>query len=74
MVNCIDYNQLLDVGTFYSDTISELSNLPTLLANGKAELSNMNAVECGSQCVCKEDGNVYFLSGNNEWVVLETNV
>ena len=71
MVGCIDYSQALDVGTFYSDTIAELQNLPTLDANGKENLFNMNSVKAGSQCICHEDGEVYFLTGQNKWEKLD---
>lgn len=67
MIGCINYDTFLDVGTFFSDTISEISNLPNLTKRGEAELSNMNEIKVGSQCFCKEDGEVYFLTGANTW-------
>ena len=71
MIGCIDYDTMLDVGVFYSDTISEISNLPNLTQKGKAELFNMNEIKVGSQCLCKEDGEVYLLTGANTWEITD---
>ena len=69
MIGCINYDTMLDVGTFYTDTEAEISKLPNMTKNGEAELSNMNRVNCGSQSVCRENGAVYFLSGDNKWEI-----
>ena len=67
MIGCIEYNMMLDVGSFYADTKAEQKKLPTLNRHGMAELSNMNEVHVGSNCICYEDGEVYFLTGRNKW-------
>ena len=72
MVGCLKYDTMLDVGQFYSDTIAELAKLPTLNKRGTDELSNMNEVRCGSNCVCYEDGEVYFLTGANKWEIYKS--
>lgn len=72
MVGCLKYDTMLDVGQFYSDTIAELAKLPTLNKRGSDELSNMNEVRCGSNCVCYEDGEVYFLTGANKWEIYKS--
>ena len=67
MIGCIEYNNMLDVGTFYVDTKAEIAKLPNMTKWGQEELANMNEVNCGSQCICHEDGKVYFLAGDNTW-------
>lgn len=67
MVGCVNYDTMLDVGSFYVDTIAELKKLPTLTDRGIGELSNMNEIKCGSKCICYENGEKYFLTGRNKW-------
>jgi hypothetical protein len=67
MIGCIDYDTMLDVGVFYVDKKNELEKLPNLNKWGQEELANMNQINCGSQCYCQEDGEVYFLNGDNVW-------
>ena len=72
MVGCIGYDTMLDVGSFYADTIAEIKKLPTLTKRGSGELANMNEVHCGSNCICYEDGEVYFLTGRNKWEIYKS--
>lgn len=69
MIGCLNYDTMLDVGLFYTDTKAELKKLPNLTSNGADELMNMNKVNCGSNCICYEDGEVYFLTGRNKWEI-----
>jgi len=69
MIGCLDYNSKLDIGTFYVDTEAELTKLPNLTKKGEAELLNMNEVALGSQAICQENGEVYFLTKNNEYEI-----
>ena len=71
MVGCLQYDTMLDVGSFYADTKAELAKLPTLDKRGTDELSNMNEVHCGSNCICYEDGEIYFLTGRNKWEIYQ---
>ena len=71
MVGCIDYNHTLDVSTFYADYIADLSKLPTMTEDGKEELKNVNICKVGSNCLCREDGELYFLTGDNTWEKFE---
>ena len=71
MVGCIDYNHMLDVSTFYIDEVADLDKLPTLTKNGKEELKNVNTCKVGSSCICKENGELYFLTGNDTWEIFE---
>ena len=71
MVGCLQYDTMLDVGSFYADTKAELAKLPTLNSRGTDELSNMNEVHCGSNCICYEDGEIYFLTGRNKWEIYQ---
>jgi len=66
MVSCTSYNIEQDVAEFYADTSAELSNLPNLNDNGKAELANMNRVSAGSICLTP-GGDAFILTGNNTW-------
>jgi len=66
MVSCTKYNIEQDYAEFYADTKAELSNLPNLRENGKAELANMNRVSAGSVCLLP-DSTVYVLKGDNTW-------
>lgn len=66
MVSCTMYDRDQDVAEFYADTAAELSNLPTLTADGKAELKHMNKVSAGSICLLPA-GEAYILTGNNTW-------
>ena len=71
MAGCIDYNAMLDVSVFYVDKMSELYKLPTMTTDGKEEMRNVNSCKVGSQCICKENGEVYFLTGDNTWEILD---
>ena len=66
MVSCTKYNIEQDYAEFYADTKAEMSNLPNLRENGKAELANMNSVSAGSVCLLP-DSTVYVLKGDNTW-------
>ena len=66
MVSCTLYDKEQDTAEFYADTAAELTNLPNLREDGKAELQNMNRVSAGSTCLLP-NGEVYILTGNNTW-------
>ena len=72
MIGCIEYNNMLDVGTFYVDTTDEIKKLPNMTKCGEEELANMNQVNCGSQCICREDSSVYLLAGDNTWQLFKS--
>lgn len=69
MFGLTSYDGKLDIAYFYTDTISELANLPNLTANGKGNLYTINAVGVGSKCDCYEDKNIYILKGDNTWQI-----
>ena len=71
MVGCIEYDERLDISSFYADTIADLDKLPTLTENGKEEIKNINTCKVGSSCLCREDGELYFLTGDNTWEIFE---
>ena len=53
--------------TFYVDTVAELTTLPNL--DGTAgHVDGYFNVNAGSAALCKADGQVYLLTGDNEWV------
>lgn len=66
MVSCIKYDKEQDYAEFYADTKAEMSNLPDLTHNGKAQVQNINHVSAGSVCLLA-DGDVYILTGSNTW-------
>ena len=66
MVSCTKYDKNQDYAEFYADTVAELSNLPNLTDDGKAELQYMNRVSAGSVCLLP-DSTVYVLKGDNTW-------
>ena len=66
MVSCTMYDIKQDIAEFYADTAAELSKLPNLTDDGKAEVANMNKVSAGSICILPT-GDAYILTGNNTW-------
>ena len=71
MAGCIEYNAMLDVSTFYIDEVADLEKLPTMTKDGKEELKNVNTCKVGSSCICKANGELYFLTGNDTWEIFE---
>ena len=73
MIGVTKFNTKTNVGHFYSDTITELSDLPNLTTKGKDTLAYLGTVNVGSTADCFEDKNTYILTGNNQYEVFLTN-
>lgn len=68
MVSLLNINPITRFANFFVSNSNELNKLPTYLKAGQDELSTIKSYAYGSLARC-ENGDIYILSGNNEWIL-----